>query len=240
MGTLALIWHCGYGTLKVRKKQQPSASQLAKQVARSQLLTRALRHSSCGGDNNERLEFLGDRVLSLILSNELYHRYPTADEGPLSRVRMTLERRETLARLARELGVGSLLKVIVNPADGQPSDRLLAAALEAVIGALYLEHGLQRCTGQVLEWFAADLGQLPAQLPGDFAKDAKTSLKEFLQQQGMHAPVYTVCATGTSAMLYKMSCTIPDVDISTIASADNKRAAEQLAAADALIRLQQL
>ena len=151
----------------------------------SALLERALTHRSSNAAHNERLEFLGDTVLSLLITEELYRRYPDADEGKLSRLRVALVNNRTLVRLAGQLSLATRLYT----GDGvtQPSGAMLADGMEAVIGAIYLDAGLERCRELVLGWYERELQGLSQQYSG---RSAKMELQEYLQARGEPLPVY--------------------------------------------------
>ena len=159
-----------------------------------ELLDRALTHRSSEGPNNERLEFLGDSVLGLLVASELFRRFPGCDEGSLPRCRARLVRQETLAIVARKIGLGSLVILGESAARSGGADRssILADVMEAVIGAVYLEGGLD-CAGTVVdkllreEWKSID--------PELLVKDPKTELQELLQKFGRPLPRYLVMAT---------------------------------------------
>src|SRR6187549_597972 len=119
------------------------------------LLAQALTHRSAGSPHNERLEFLGDALLNLIVAEQLYQRWPRADEGAMTRARAELVRESTLARIARELGLGE--RLTLGPGEmksgGHRRDSILADALEAVVAAIYLDAGFDACRAVVLPWF---------------------------------------------------------------------------------------
>jgi len=144
------------------------------------LLTQALTHRSASALHNQRLEFLGDSVLNLLIAQTLFQRWPQADEGTLTRARSALVCESTLATVARQLNLGQRLLLgggeIKNA--GHQRDSILADALEAVIAAIYLDAGLETCRTQVLPWFESALAVLPS---GTANKDAKTRLQEWLQ-----------------------------------------------------------
>src|SRR5688500_555476 len=149
----------------------------------------ALTHRSAGRPNNERLEFLGDAVLSSAVSEALYLRFPKASEGELTRWRASLVREGTLAAVARELGIGDVLKL--GPGElksgGFRRDSILADALEAVIGAVHIDGGWSSARDVVLALFASRLDDIAAVKP---PKDAKTRLQEWLQARGFPLPTY--------------------------------------------------
>ena len=155
------------------------------------LLELALSHCSSGKDNNERLEFLGDSILGFIMADELSRRFPEAKEGQLSRLRADLVQRITLAELARELQIGPALRLGSGElkSGGADRDSILADALEALISAIYLDAGLEKCRVIVLGWFSARLDKLDLDAQ---SKDAKTLLQEHLQAIKVALPEYEV------------------------------------------------
>lgn len=152
-------------------------------------LETALRHRSAGAPHNERLEFLGDAVLALLIAEALHLRWPKADEGALTRARSMLVRETTLAEIARGLGVGDQL--VLGPGEmksgGRHRDSILADALEAVVGAIYADGGLDACRKAVLPWFEAGLAAMPT---GKADKDPKTKVQEWLQARQWPRPEY--------------------------------------------------
>ena len=155
------------------------------------LRERALRHRSAGVPHNERLEFLGDAVLALLVAEALHDRWPKADEGALTRARAQLVCEANLAGIARGLALGE--RLVLGPGEmksgGMRRDSILADALEAVVGAHYLDGGLARVRAVVLPWFEPGLAELPQ---GKVAKDPKTTLQEWLQARALARPVYTL------------------------------------------------
>ncbi|MEM6936587.1 MAG: ribonuclease III [Pseudomonadota bacterium] len=203
------------------------------------LLTQALTHRSESRTNNERLEFLGDSVLSTIISEALFERFPNASEGDLSRARARLVRGVTLARLAGELGF--MGAVLLGPGErksgGQRRQSILADALEAVIGAIYLEAGYLTCRQVVLSWFENRLATLPA---AEALKDAKTRLQEHLQQRGRPLPEYQLLGSegADHAKVFQVRCVLDGDPQVFEASGSSRRKAEQTAAAMALSYLE--
>lgn len=195
------------------------------------LLHLALSHRSCGAHNNERLEFLGDSALNYVIGEYLYRNFENAPEGEMSRSRAALVRGETLARVAAELELGELIKL--GPGErksgARQRDSILANTLEAVVGAMLLDAGIERCRQVILQWFQRRLQELPLQ---GVAKDSKTLLQEFLQGRGRALPEYHLeQATGSDHRReFLVSCRLPELDLSLTGSANTRRKAEQEAA----------
>jgi ribonuclease-3 len=195
----------------------------------------AVRHRSSGARNNERLEFLGDAILGFAIAEELYAKFPAAREGQLSRLRAKLVKRETLALLARELGLGEFLEM--GPGElrsgGHNRDSILSDALEAIIGAIYLDRGLDIARERLLFWFRDRLAALSLD---DLQKDAKTRLQEFLQARGVSLPEYSITATEGDAhdQLFHVQCRVSLLSEPATGSAHSRKRAEQNAATVAL------
>ena len=195
------------------------------------LLIRALTHRSVGSDNNERLEYLGDAVLSFVVADMLFEAHPEASEGELSRYRASLVSGDALGAVALELGLGELL----NLGDGERKSggkwraSILADALEALIGAVYLDQGLDAAravAGRLLQ-------QRLAELPGACElKDAKTRLQEWLQGRGLGLPEYKVLEISGEPhqQLFRIRCDIGELAIAAEAQGSSRRRAEQEAA----------
>ncbi len=196
-----------------------------------ELLGEALSHRSFSSCNYERLEFLGDSVLSFVISEELYRRHPELDEGALSRLRATLVRGTTLSLIARELELGRYLQLGSGElkSGGHERDSILADAVESIIGAVLVDGGFEACRILILRLFTARLEQLPA--AGDL-KDPKTRLQEKLQGAGIPVPQYAVIATAGEAHAreFTVSCEIAEFSLLTEATASSRRKAEQAAA----------
>lgn len=211
---------------------------LGYQFARAELLRAALTHRSAGKDNNERLEFLGDAILSFVVADELYHRFPGAAEGQLSRLRASLVRGETLAELARECALGDTLKLGSGElkSGGFRRDSILAGALEAVIGAVYLDGGYDVCRALVLGLYGERLNGVRLD---DGVKDPKTRLQEYLQARGLPLPEYRVQAVTGKAhdQHFTMECLVSGLDGPVVGTGGSRRKAEQDAARQALARL---
>ena len=203
------------------------------------LLTLALTHRSFGQPNNERLEFLGDSVLNLIVGEILFQRFPNAREGELSRVRSALVKGDTLAEAAKMFDIGSYLRLgegeIRN--GGHHRASILADAVEAVIGALYIDGGLEACTTCVAKWFEPYVDAVVIDTTG---KDPKTRLQEYTQEKKHSLPVYTVLESSgeAHAMSFLVECDIGGGYEKCLARAGSKRAAEKLAAEKMLQQLE--
>ena len=196
------------------------------------LLRQAFTHRSAGSPHNERLEFLGDALLNLIVAEQLHARWPRADEGAMTRARAELVRESTLAGIARGLDLGALLTL--GPGEmksgGHRRDSILADAVEAVIAAIYLDAGFDTCRERVLGWYEALLDALPPL--HQVGKDAKTRLQEWLQGRQYPLPVYTLLSeTGEEHdKTFHVACTLSRPPLSAEGAAHSRRAAEQLAA----------
>jgi ribonuclease III len=205
-----------------------------------QLLQRALTHRSAGARNYERLEFLGDALVNLIVAEALFQRLPRADEGMLTRARAALVRESSLAAIARELGLGDHLQL--GPGElksgGFRRESILADALEGLVAAIYLDAGFEACRERVLEWFDASLAEAPERMRD---KDPKTRLQEWLQANGQALPVYELLgAEGEDhCKIFHVRCAIGATGLHCEGSGGSRRAAEQAAAAVALAQLQQ-
>ena len=202
------------------------------------LLRAALTHSSTGEVDNERLEFLGDAVLALLVGESLYERFPEANEGQLSRLRASLVKRETLARLARGLALGPHLVLGDGEkrSGGAERDSNLANALEAVIGAIYLDGGIDACRTAVLPWFAGTLANL---VRDGLRKDPKTELQEHLQSRHLPVPIYDVTdiAGPPHHRVFTVRCTSEALGVPVSGQGSSRRRAEQAAAQAALVLL---
>jgi ribonuclease-3 len=202
------------------------------------LLRRALRHRSAGPAHNERLEFLGDALVNLIVAQALYEHWPRADEGTMTRARASLVRESALADLARRLGMGDALEL--GPGElksgGHRRDSILADALEAVVAAIHLDAGFEACRDVVLPWFAPDIAALPI---GKVDKDAKTRLQEWLQARQLPRPEYSLVETRGQdhARVFRVACETRDPARREEAEAASVRAAEQAAAERVLCTL---
>lgn len=212
---------------------------LQHQFSKPALLTRALTHRSASADHNERLEFLGDSVLSLAVSSLLYERLADLAEGDLSRVRANLVKQDTLHRIALALDLPAVLRVGEGEArsGGKTRPSMLADALEAVIGAVYLDAGFEVAARLVHRLFeGVDISPRMQAV----ARDAKTALQEWLQGRRMKLPSYRVVDTTGAAhrQSFEVECSIGELALAARGSGASRRAAEQSAAAAVLAQLQ--
>ena len=195
------------------------------------LVQRALTHRSFGAEHNERLEFLGDAVLSLAISGLLYDRFGASAEGDLTRVRAHLVREDSLHRVALALGLPEVLRLSEGESRGGGALRpsILADATEALIGAAFLDGGfdaaqavVQRLFGEIIQATEAD----------NFGKDAKTELQEWLQARKLPVPSYRILATRgqAHAQTFELECAVPALGLAERGEGRSRRTAEQEAA----------
>ena len=202
------------------------------------LLQTALTHRSHSADNNERLEFLGDAALDLVISELLYQSYSKQTEGSLSRMRSTLVKGNTLAELAKELDVGDylILGKGENTSGGRERLSLLSDALEAMIGAIFLDGGYVAVKNVIIKIFDSRIQALD---PKSEHKDHKSILQEKLQGVKQGLPVYSlVRSVGDHNKTFVVECSIQSGEIVTQASGKTLRVAEQKAASKALQAMQ--
>ncbi len=196
------------------------------------LLQRALTHRSFGADHNERLEFLGDAVLSLVVSSLLYDRLGASDEGDLTRIRAHLVREDSLHRAALQLGLPELLRLGEGEARGGGAQRasMLADALEALLGATFVDGGFDAARSLVARLFGEIIETTEV---GAWSKDPKTELQEWLQARKLPVPVYRIVATGGPAhdQTFRVECEVATLSLREAGEGKSKRAAEQEAAA---------
>jgi ribonuclease-3 len=202
------------------------------------LLQRALTHRSFGADHNERLEFLGDAVLNLAVSSLLFERFAGSDEGDLTRVRAHLVREDSLHRVALLLGLPEVLRLSDGEARGGGAQRpsILADAVEALIGATYLDGGFEPAAHVVRQFF----GELISSSEADsWSKDAKTELQEWLQARKLPVSAYRIVATRgqAHAQTLEVECAAPALGVAEQGEGRSRRAAEQEAARRLLARL---
>lgn len=197
-----------------------------------ELCLTAVTHRSAGADHNERLEFLGDSILNCAVARLLFDAHPLADEGALSRLRASLVSGDTLAQIAADLGFGEFLRL--GPGElksgGFRRASILADALEAMLGAIFLDSGFDAAAAAVARIIGPRLSDLPA---ADALKDPKTRLQEILQARGLALPTYTLTAVGGDphAQAFTVTCEVPVLGVVAVGEGASRRRAEQLAAA---------
>jgi ribonuclease-3 len=204
------------------------------------LLHDALTHRSLGARNNERLEFLGDSVLNLVVSSRLFERYPDAQEGDLSRMRARLVRGLSLADIASGLGLGKHLHLGESElkSGGFRRASILTDAFEAILGAIFLDGGYHACRGAILELFDPLIENLPS---AEDLKDPKTRLQEWLQGRARPLPEYELRREegADHAKKFHVNCSLPDDEIAVEAEGNSVRKAEQAAAKQVLALLKE-
>lgn len=202
------------------------------------LLVQALTHRSFAANNNERLEFLGDSALNFIVAHQLYHRFSKLPEGDLSRLRAQLVKESTLSEIALKLELGDALKLgegeLKSAGWRRPS--ILADALEAIIGAVYLDGGFTSAERLILSLYQDKLASIDPKL---IDKDPKSQLQEYLQGKKVELPDYKVVSIEgeAHAQIFKIECLIKRFDITTLGEGTSRRIAEQQAAQLALEKI---
>lgn len=195
------------------------------------LLAQALTHRSFSANNNERLEFLGDGALNFIIAHQLYTRFQKLPEGDLSRLRAQLVKESSLFEIAQTLQLGEFLKLGdgEQKSAGRQRPSILADALEAIIGAVYIESGHLAAESLVLKLYADKLNTID---PKIIDKDAKSQLQELLQSKKIELPDYQVTQIEgeAHAQTFQVTCNIVKLNVSTLGEGTSRRAAEQDAA----------
>jgi ribonuclease-3 len=211
------------------------AGRLGHQFADQQLLRTALTHRSFGTPNNERLEFLGDGILDCVIAAALYQRFADLPEGDLSRLRANLVRQDALHQLALHLNIGEALHLGEGElkSGGAQRPSILADALEALFGAIYLDAGFEAAAAVVLKLYAPLLDALQ---PGKVRKDAKTGLQEWLQGRKKPLPRYVLIEASGAAheQSFAVACELADPPLRTLGHGSSRRIAEQNAAEQAM------
>jgi len=194
----------------------------------------ALTHRSFSSQHNERLEFLGDSVLSFLIANELYKRFARIDEGDLSRLRAQLVKESSLSTIATSMGLGDFIRLgegeLKSAGWRRPS--ILADTFESIIGAIYLDGGIEPTHEFVLRFFETQLNEIDPKL---IQKDPKTLLQELLQSKKSDLPIYTVVSIEGEAhsQTFTIECQIKKSNIKTQGVGNSRRIAEQEAASRA-------
>ncbi|MBZ2279101.1 MAG: ribonuclease III [Buchnera aphidicola] len=203
------------------------------------LLKQALTHRSASSKHNERLEFLGDSILSFVIANALYHHFPDINEGDMSRMRATLVRGNTLAEIAYEFDLGEYLQLGQGElkSGGFRRESILANTVEALIGSIYLDSNIATVETLILKWYKKRLKKIS---PGDQQKDPKTRLQEYLQSKHLSLPTYLIVKVYGEAhnQLFTIQCQISIIQGYLIGIGTSRRKAEQDAAKKALIKLE--
>lgn len=221
------------------KKPEELARKLGLTFCQPQLFKTALTHRSAGHNNNERLEYLGDSVLGFVVAEKLFAQFPTVGEGVLSRLRASLVNQTSLAELARQHNLGDYL--ILGSGElksgGYRRDSILSDALEAIIGALLLDQGIDVCRHWILTLFAEKLSAIKLD---SWNKDPKTRLQELMQARRKELPVYELIGmTGADhAQTFEVRCKVPVIIDTTVGVGISRKKAEQAAAESMLILLE--
>ena len=215
------------------------AKKLGLSFSQPQLFKMALTHRSVGANNNERLEYLGDSVLGFVVAQKLYEQFPTAGEGALSRLRASMVNQSSLAELARQHKLGDYL--ILGSGElksgGFRRDSILSDALEAIMGALLLDQGIDACRSWILSLFAGKFAELKLE---NWSKDPKTRLQELMQSRRKELPVYElVSMSGVDhAQTFEVTCRVEVTSQITHGTGVSRKRAEQ-AAAESMLNLLQ-
>jgi ribonuclease-3 len=200
-----------------------------------ELLDLALTHRSHGNHNNERLEFLGDSIVNMVIAEHLYHEFIKAREGQLSRLRARMVKGMTLAEIGREFHLGDYLRMGSGElkSGGFRRDSILADTVESIIGAIYIDSDFHTCRARILEWFSQRLDRLDLQ---DTQKDPKTRLQEYLQSRQFALPCYEVISVegAAHAQTFHVECLMQSLNQKTTGVGGSRRIAEQQAARNAL------
>ena len=217
------------------KERQASLSRIIHYTfSDSTLMIMALTHRSYSAQHNERLEFLGDSVLSFLIAEELYKRFPRIDEGDLSRLRAQLVKESSLSGIATSIGLGDFIRLgegeLKSAGWRRPS--ILADTFEAIIGAIYFDGGIEPTHQFILRFFEKQLNEIDPKL---IQKDPKTLLQELLQSKKSDLPIYTVVSIEGEAhsQTFTIECIIKKSNIKTQGIGNSRRIAEQEAASKA-------
>jgi ribonuclease-3 len=222
-------------------RQKALCSKLSIRFNDESLLEQALTHRSVGSKNNERLEYLGDAILSFVIAEALYSQFPKVKEGKLSRLRALLVKGVTLAEIGRELDLGEVLILGAGElkSGGFRRESILADAVEAIFGALYLDQGLDVTKQLILTLFAERIANIDIT---EAVKDPKTRLQELLQSRKQVLPIYDVkeVKTDSKQPVFEASCQVSLLKKLVIAQGTSHRKAEQKAAERALTLIEEL
>ena len=219
------------------KKPELLCKKLGLTFNNPRLFTMALTHRSASSNNNERLEFLGDSILGFVIAQKLYELFPDACEGVLSRLRASLVNQGSLAALARKHQLGDYLLLGSGElkSGGFRRDSILSDAMEAIMGALFIDQGIAASRQWIEALFAEQLDSLSLD---NWKKDPKTQLQELMQSKKLDLPEYTLMTMSGSAheQTFKVKCTIPLVEDACVGMGISRKRAEQ-AAAESMLHL---
>jgi len=215
----------------VIRKPEDLCKKLGLTFNNPELFVMALTHRSFGSNNNERLEFLGDSILGFVIAQKLYDTFPDACEGGLSRLRASLVNETSLAELARKHQLGDYLLLGSGElkSGGFRRDSILSDALEAIMGALFKDQGIETCQQWIVDLFADKLQSLSL---NNWQKDPKTQLQELMQSKKMELPEYTLITMSGLAheQTFKVKCSIPLIKETCTGTGISRKKAEQSAA----------
>jgi len=223
----------------ITQRQKLLCTQLELTFNEPTLLQQALTHRSAASINNERLEYLGDAILSFVIAEALYSQFPQAKEGKLSRLRASLVKGVTLAEIARELNLGEVL--ILGPGElksgGYRRESILADTVEAILGAFYLDSGLESVKALILRLFNERLNSIDV---NEIVKDPKTRLQELLQSRKHSLPIYSVkeVRAENNQPVFEASCQVELLKKVVVAQGSSHRKAEQKSAERVLTLLE--
>lgn len=213
------------------KKHTALSKKLGLSFNNPQIFTMALTHRSANSKNNERLEFLGDSILGFVVAQKLYDLFPSASEGVLSRLRASLVNQSSLAELARQHQLGDYLLLGSGElkSGGFRRDSILSDALEAIMGALFKDQGINACQTWIELLFAEKLNDLSLD---NWQKDPKTQLQELMQSKKQILPEYTLITMSGLAheQMFQVKCSIPLLTDTCVGTGISRKKAEQSAA----------
>ena len=207
---------------------------LSEKTLNSDLFINSLTHRSASSNNNERLEFLGDAVLGLVIANHLYSSFKNDQEGILSRKRSHLVKKDTLFRIAKKLSISDLINIGEGEkkSGGKNSSSILSDALEAIIGVVFIIDGYDAAKAFILKIYQEELENIP---DDEELKDSKTKLQEFLQGKGFNLPKYETKEVLIEKDLhFETTCHVKELKIEEKGVGKNKRLSQQTAASKVL------
>ncbi len=225
--------------MNITSRQNALLTQLEYQFKDTSLFLQALTHRSADAKNNERLEYLGDAILSFVIAEALFDSFPQVREGKLSRLRSSLVKGVTLAEIGRELALGEVL--ILGPGElksgGFRRESILADTVEAILGAVYLDSDVAQVKALIMRLYKERLESIDVD---EVIKDPKTRLQELLQSRQQALPIYGVKELKQGSdkpPLFEASCHVSLLDKVVVAQGASHRKAEQKSAERALILL---